>query len=208
MDKFSSIFTHLISLHKYPWYLEYVFTKYFLQNLWRWQGIAIENEITWLGIPILTMVKGSTISIGKGCLICSRSDHTALGINHPVILRTLNPGSELHIGSEVRMSGATICAAEKVLIGSRCVIGANASIVDTDFHSLDPKVRSTSTDYQLAAHKPVVIGDDVFIGGGSYIFKGVKIGSGSVIGAGSVVINDVPEKGIAAGNPAKIIGGV
>jgi acetyltransferase-like isoleucine patch superfamily enzyme len=48
----------------------------------------------------------------------------------------------------------------------------------------------------------------VFIGGGAIILKGVKVGNGAVIGAGSVVTKNVPELGIVAGNPAKLIGRV
>ncbi len=206
--KFLKVFKYIISIHKYPRYLEYFYTRFFLQTLWRIQGVNIENGIAWLGVPIVEQIKGSTISIGKGSLICSRSHQTALGVNHPVVLRTLKPGSELLIGSWVRMSGTTVCAAEKVIIGNRCVIGANATIVDTDFHSLNPSVRSSPNDDQMALHSPVEIGDDVFIGGGSFILKGVKIGNGAVIGAGSVVTKNVPELGIVAGNPAKLIGRV
>jgi acetyltransferase-like isoleucine patch superfamily enzyme len=101
------------------------------------------------------------------------------------------------------MSGTTICAAVRVVIGDRCKIGANVTIVDTDFHSLDPSIRSSSEDARSAKAKPVEIGNDVFIGGGCYILKGVKIGDRAVIGAASVVTHDVPPDMIVAGNPAR-----
>lgn len=53
--------------------------------------------------------------------------------------------------------------------------------------------------------KPVVIGDDVWIGTGSIILPGVNIGNGSVISAGSVVTKSVPEMCLVGGNPAKVI---
>lgn len=139
----------------------------------------------------------------------SRSSHTALGVNHPVILRTLMPGAVLRIGSGVRMSGTTVCAAEYVAIGDRCLFGANVTVADTDFHSLDPVTRSSpAEDAKHASHKPVEIEDDVFIGNASIILKGVRISKGAVIGAGSVVTKDVPAMTIVAGNPAKPIGSV
>ena len=101
------------------------------------------------------------------------------------------------------MSGTTICAAERVVVGDRCVIGANVTIVDTDFHSLDPTIRSSPDDARMAKVKPVIIGNDVFIGGGSYILKGVTVGDGAVIGAASVVTRDVTAGAIVAGNPAR-----
>jgi len=53
--------------------------------------------------------------------------------------------------------------------------------------------------------KPVVIQNNVWIGGKSIILPGVNIGEGSVIGAGSVVVSDIPSYSIAVGNPAKVI---
>lgn len=53
--------------------------------------------------------------------------------------------------------------------------------------------------------KPVVIGDDVWIGARSIILKGVHIGKGAVIAAGAVVTKDVPEYAIVGGVPAKVI---
>ena len=52
---------------------------------------------------------------------------------------------------------------------------------------------------------PIIIGDNVWIGGGAIICAGVTIGSNSTIGAGSVVIKDIPANVVAVGNPCKVI---
>lgn len=52
----------------------------------------------------------------------------------------------------------------------------------------------------------VKIGNRVFIGAGSIILPGVTIGDDAVIGAGSVVARDVPERRVAVGVPARVIG--
>ena len=54
-------------------------------------------------------------------------------------------------------------------------------------------------------HKPVIIGDHVWVGTGVTIL-GATIGDGAVMGAGSVVISAVPSAVLVAGNPARIIG--
>ena len=53
--------------------------------------------------------------------------------------------------------------------------------------------------------KPINIGEDVWLGGGTIVCPGVNIGDRTVIGAGSVVIKDIPSDVFAAGNPCKII---
>ena len=58
--------------------------------------------------------------------------------------------------------------------------------------------------------RPVVIGDDVFIGSRVTILKGVHIGRGCVISAGTVVTPNfqAPDMSIVAGNPCRIVGRV
>lgn len=53
--------------------------------------------------------------------------------------------------------------------------------------------------------KPVILGDDVWIGHGTIVRSGVRIGNGAIIGAGSVVTKDVPPYSIYAGSPARFI---
>ncbi len=102
------------------------------------------------------------------------------------------------------MTGASLCAAERITIGDNVVIGANSSIMDTDFHPLNPQTRKERP--QDAKTAPVVVEDDVFIGMNALILKGVTLGKGCVIGAGSVVTRSIPSMVIAAGNPARVIG--
>jgi chloramphenicol O-acetyltransferase type B len=54
------------------------------------------------------------------------------------------------------------------------------------------------------AFKPIVIGNDVWIGHGAFIRPGVTIGDGAIIGAMSMVVKDVPPYAVVAGNPATI----
>jgi maltose O-acetyltransferase len=53
--------------------------------------------------------------------------------------------------------------------------------------------------------KPVVIEDNVWIGGGAVVLPDVTIGNSAVVGAGAVVTRDVPAGMIVVGNPAKVI---
>lgn len=64
---------------------------------------------------------------------------------------------------------------------------------------------SLRIDEQGVSTKPVVIGDDVWIGANAVILPGVTIGSHVVVAAGAVVTKDVPDGCIVAGVPAKIL---
>ena len=50
----------------------------------------------------------------------------------------------------------------------------------------------------------MVIGENVWVGGGAIILPGVTIGDDAIIGAGSVVTRDVPKGATVVGNPARV----
>jgi maltose O-acetyltransferase len=56
---------------------------------------------------------------------------------------------------------------------------------------------------ELAA--PVVVGNNVWIGGGSILCAGITIGENTTIGAGSIVVKHIPANVVAAGNPCRVI---
>jgi maltose O-acetyltransferase len=87
-----------------------------------------------------------------------------------------------------------------VTIGSRTMFGPNVQVY-TATHPIDHLERSSGKEYA----KPIVIGEDVWIGGSAVICPGVTIGNRSIIGAGSIVTKDIPDNVIAAGNPCKVI---
>ena len=53
--------------------------------------------------------------------------------------------------------------------------------------------------------RPVIIGNDVWIGRNAIIMDGVEIGSGAVVASGAIVTKDVPPYAIVGGVPAKVI---
>jgi acetyltransferase-like isoleucine patch superfamily enzyme len=175
----------------------------FAKNSLRLSGVEFGSGLTLHGAPIVSRVAGAKITLGRDVVLCSISRFTALGVNHPVVLRAMANGAEIRIGDNVGISGGTICAAESVTIGANTMFGANVTVADTDFHPLAPENRrNAQTGAQTA---PVVIEENVFVGTGTIILKGVRIGKNSVIGAGSLVVRDIPANVIAAGNPCKTI---
>ena len=202
----SPIALQLLSIHRYPSFFTDLVVAKMLFRFWSLcHSFLIGKSATVRGLPILSIVRDSSIRIGDHAYLISRSRNTALGVNHPVILRTLKTNARICIGSHFRASGVTLCATNRIVIGDRVTIGANVTVTDTDFHASDPKSRSSPDDANQARSAEVAIGDDVFVGMHAVILKGVKIGRGATIGAGSVVTKDVPEGAVAAGNPAKVI---
>ncbi len=177
----------------YPW----------VRLLFALNGIAWGQGWRLHGAPILQKHRQSFMRFGPGLSLRSTVSSNPLGPNHAVFLCTWLKGACLEIGENFAMTGGSICAQERITIGSRVAVGANCTIVDTDFHPLDPARRLINPNEGSSA--PVVLEDDVFIGMNCLILKGVTIGCGSVIGAGSIVTRSIPPGVIAAGNPAKVL---
>jgi len=107
-----------------------------------------------------------------------------------------------------------------VLIGKHTRIGLHNTIIGPvtigDHVNLAQGITVTALNHNFAdttkrideqgiTTRPVVIGDDVWIGANAVILPGVTIGRHAVIAAGAVVTKDVPEKTLVGGVPAKII---
>jgi maltose O-acetyltransferase len=110
-------------------------------------------------------------------------------------------GYNIKLGDKVYFNfNCVILDVATVTIGNNTLFGPAVQI----YTALHPMVADERRK-GLESGKPVVIGDDVWIGGAAIICPGVTIGSGSVIGAGSVVTRDVPKNVFAAGNPCRVI---
>ncbi|MFM7534094.1 MAG: acyltransferase [Rubrivivax sp.] len=189
---------------RYPLYLRRIVDQLLGQAVLAREGVRAGRGLSILGRPVVSRAPGGSIQLGDRVALCSSSEDTALGVSHPVILRALQPGSRLTIGSDCALSGTSICAALSVSIGDRCLFGADAIVVDTDFHPLHTQGRRHAP-LDEAISRPVVIGNDVFVGARAIILKGVIIGEGAVIGAGAVVSSDVAPGTTVAGNPARVV---
>jgi len=111
-------------------------------------------------------------------------------------------GTDLVIGSGSGV-GINASLAGGVTIGENVMMGPDV-IIYTRNHEFGDVSKPMNTQ-GFSAPKPVVIEDDVWIGGRVIILPGVRVGMGSIIGAGSVVTKDVEKYCIIGGNPAKFI---
>jgi acetyltransferase-like isoleucine patch superfamily enzyme len=168
-----------------------------------WHGIPWGSGWKIYGLPTIQRFRGSAIVIGPDLQMRNWFGANPLGVRRPCLMVTWSPSARIEIGRGVGMTGATLCAQTRVVIGDHVLLGANCAIVDTDFHPLDPEIRRRAP--QAGATEPIVIEADVFVGTQALILKGVRIGRGAVVGAGSVVTGDVPARAVVAGNPARVV---
>jgi maltose O-acetyltransferase len=99
-------------------------------------------------------------------------------------------GHRIFVGVRCRANpGLTILDAATVTIGDDVQIGPNVQLL---------------TEGRDAA-LPIVIGDNVWLGGGVIVCPGVTIGPDTVVSPGSLVVEDLPARVVAAGSPARVI---
>lgn len=167
-------------------------------------GVEYGKNLRMRGLPVLVTKKRGGIRLGNDVSINSSLLSNLIGLYQRTIIVARTPQAQVLIGDDVGISGATIYARERIEIGSHTRIGANVKIMDNDFHPVDPALRLEASNRNMGV-RPVIIGENVFIGCNSIILKGATIGDNTTIGAGSVVSGNIPANCVAAGNPAKVI---
>ena len=99
--------------------------------------------------------------------------------------------------------GIDASVADGTQIGRDVMMGPNCVILNRN-HKIDDLTRPMRLQ-GYTEPDPVVIEDDVWIGGQVTILSGVTVHSGAVIGAGAVVTHDVPPKAVVGGVPARVL---
>jgi maltose O-acetyltransferase len=111
-------------------------------------------------------------------------------------------GYNIHLDDGVFLNfGCIILDVVAVRIGAGTQIGPGVQILTAD-HPRDATARAQMLEFG----RPVVIGRNVWIGGGAIILPSVTIGDDAIVGAGSVVTRDVPAGTTVVGNPARPLG--
>jgi maltose O-acetyltransferase len=87
-----------------------------------------------------------------------------------------------------------------ITIGTACQLATRVQLL-TATHPIDPEPRRIGWE----SAEPILIGDNVWLGGGVIVCPNVTIGDDTVVGAGAVVTRDLPARVVATGVPARVI---
>ena len=141
-------------------------------------------------------VFGGPVSLGDYATVIAAPDKKV----RLTVWSTFEGGGFIEIGPYALLCpGCRISAATGVRAGEGCMFASGVLVTDADWHGIYDRGLS------VGETRPVVIGDNVWIGDGAIVAKGVTIGDNSVVGAGAVVVRDIPADVIAAGNPAVVV---
>jgi acetyltransferase-like isoleucine patch superfamily enzyme len=142
--------------------------------------VQIRDVAFGTGVKVVEPVNLYECSIGDDCFIGPFTE----------IQRNVVVGNRTRIQSH-----SFIC--EGVTIGEDCFIGHGVMFINDLFSDGGPAGNSSGW-------KTTTIGNRVSIGSNVTMLP-VSVCDGVVIGAGAVVTKDIMEKGVYAGNPAKMI---
>ena len=110
-------------------------------------------------------------------------------------------GAQIAIGAGTFVNyGCVMLDVVAITIGAACQVATRVQFL-TATHPIDPEPRRLGWE----SGEPIVVGDNVWLGGGAILCPGVTIGDDTVVGAGAVVTRDLPAGVIAVGTPARIL---
>lgn len=144
---------------------------------------------------LLEALDEGRLRIGEGTLL------------EPGCWLTMAPEAEIEIGAGCFLNRNTMIAAQhEVRIGDHTMFANGCFVGDAAHRFDDPDLPITWQGF--TSKGPVAIGSNCWLGVNVVVTSGVTIGDRCVVGANSVVTEDLPERTIAAGAPARPIGRV
>jgi acetyltransferase-like isoleucine patch superfamily enzyme len=152
---------------------------------------------------------GDNVVVDDNCLLDAKGESNrgitignGVFIGRNSILSCKNGDIELADGANIGFN-CEVFSASQVSIGRDTLLAAYCYLIggDHDFSDVAQPVIA-----QSRTSKGVSIGAGAWLGAGAKVLDGVSVGDYAVIGAGAVVRSAVPERAIAVGVPARVVG--
>lgn len=121
--------------------------------------------------------------------------------NADIIIR--GTGNVVEIGKGTTFGGVRIVNVGQknlIQIGEDCLFSDHIEIWASDTHNI-----FNENSEIINKEKPVIIGNDVWVGSRVIILKGIEINDGAIIGMGTIVSRNIKAKTISVGIPNKVI---
>ena len=191
-------------------------------SLWTWlnEGFSMPRNQTWRERLVLWF--GRRLAVRHRCVkahptallspqahINPRSGAISIGARTTIALGAIVQGNVV-LGDDASVQAYSILVGYgseespkgQIRIGNGVRIAPHVMMIAANhvFSDPDRPIHGQGLDYA-----PIVVEDDVWIGGRVNVVAGVTIGQGAVIGAGAVVTIDIPPYSVAVGVPARII---
>lgn len=129
----------------------------------------------------------------------------------------IGPRTRVSAFTQIKASQGRLTIGRDCAISSGCVLAGGAGgLVIGDDVMIGPRTIFSAGSYgysrldvptrlQDVTSKGIVIGDNVWIGGGCIVHDGVEIKAGTIVAAGSIVTKSLPGNVVAEGAPAKVV---
>ena len=178
------------------------FYRYFLfiKN----NNITLKGKLKIKNKPLVHILDGSSLIIGENVALNSKNSKYHVNMFAPVKIYTDSIEAKIEIGNNTRIHGSCLHAYDTIQIGENCLIAANCQIFDRSGHdTLSDKPSKRVNSHGIA--KPILIGNNCWIGTSAIILPGTILGNNCVVAAGSIVNGVFKNNSLIGGNPAKLI---
>ncbi len=152
---------------------------------------------------------GSDVVVDDNCLLDAKGDSnvgitigSGVFLGRNTILSCKN--GDIELGDHANLGfNCEIFSGSRVTVGANALFAAYCYLIGGDHDRTDASV---PVSQQRRTSRGVEVGAGVWMGAGAKVMDGVRIGADAIVGAGAVVRSDVPERAVAVGIPARLVG--